>query len=95
MVDAEDAESRMKFIQDLYPECATYDKDKWFNEALDIKVDISEVPTHPDPLVMWKPKEPRFYEVKYRDDFDKSHWCRFQMAAKEQLAWVLQKMPFL
>ncbi len=95
MIDAKNDEERIKFIRNEYPQCVTYEKDKWFNEALKIKVDISEVPLHDDPLNPWKPKEPRFYEVKYQDDFENSHWYRFQMAAKEQLAWVLQKMTFL
>lgn len=95
IIDSANSKDRIELIRNEYPQCPEYDRDTWFTEALKIEVNADEVPFQDDPLIPWRPKEPRFYKIRFRDDFEKSHWYKFQMAAKGQLAWVLQKINIL
>jgi len=97
IVQAPDAASRMDAVRQTHTEIPVYDENQWINEALGFKRDLSEVPT-PDPSGTsgeTGTKNPRFVDVSFKENFEESHWHGFQVAAKKQLAAVLNMVRIL
>lgn len=97
IVQAPNAAYRMDAIKLAHPEIPSYDENQWINDALGFKRDLSEVPT-PDPSGTsgeTGTKNPRFVDISFKENFEKSHWHRFQGAAKKQLASVLNMIRIL
>ena len=97
IVQAPNAAYRMDVIKQTHPEIPFYDENLWINEALGFKRDLSEVPK-PDPSGTsgeTGTKNPRFVEVSFKGNFAESHWHKFQLAAKKQLASVLNMVRIL
>lgn len=94
IVDCKNSEERVKKIIEDY-EVDIYEKDKWIQEALELEVDLGEVPVADDPLRPWIRKEPRFYELTINEGFSESHWYKFQNACKKQIAWVLSNISII
>ncbi|GBE00860.1 MAG TPA: hypothetical protein ENH28_07675 [Euryarchaeota archaeon] len=85
IMNAEDKNKRIKHISEMYPEIEDYNSDKWINEALHFSRDASEI-SEPD-LLNPQISKPRFVGISVKNK--KSHWFRFQKAAKKQLSIVL------
>lgn len=97
IVQTPNAAYRMDVIRQAHPEIPSYDENQWINEALVFKRDMSEVPM-PDPTGTSGDsgtKNPRFVDISFKDNFGGSHWHRFQIAAKKQLAAVLNMVRIL
>jgi hypothetical protein len=86
-MDADDANERTSLVRSRYASIANYDEDKWISDALKFTRDPSEIPEY-DPLTgSPRPTRPRFVDISAKDP--DAHWFRFQIAAKKQLAAVL------
>jgi hypothetical protein len=84
---ANDFLERAELIKDKYSQIEDYDEDKWLNDALTFARDPSEIPAY-DPLTgNPQPARARFVDISVKDQ--DVHWFRFQIAAKKQLAMVL------
>lgn len=87
-MNAVDLNERVGLVRSKYPEIDVYDNDKWLREALAFTRDASEILSY-DPLTGNPgPTRPRFVDISVKDPA--AHWFRFQAAAKQQLAMVLE-----
>ena len=89
---ADSLSARIRLIRENYPQIEEYYQDRWINEALQFKRDISEIP-EPDVVSGTQTTRPRFVDISIKDP--NAHWFRFQEAAKRHLASVLSSVSVL
>ncbi len=100
LVEAPDMKSRIKMVKEMYSEIPTYDENRWIQEALKFERDPSEAVegddnNSSDIMGEVNIRYPRFVEIKFRDNFEQSHWYRFQIAAKKHLSLVISMIKVL
>lgn len=81
-------DERKKRIEKLIGELLKYDKDKWIADTIEVKLEETDEYDPSDPVGL-KPKK-RLIDIWLKDGFEKSHWYKFQIAAKTQLSEVFK-----
>jgi hypothetical protein len=82
-------DERKKRIESFIGELLSYDRDKWIADAVEFELEEADEDDPHDPLgIHGKKLVPT--DIHLKDNFEGSHWYKFQVAAKVQLSEVLK-----
>jgi hypothetical protein len=99
-INAKDYSRRIELIQNKYKELTMYDPDLWAKEAFIFKLGKGEFypfykPSESEPVDETVYTTHQVVEITPRSNFEKTNWYRFQIAAKQVLGSVLNKIEML
>ncbi len=100
LINAKDYPTRIQAIQDKYKDLGIYDPDLWVEEAFIFKVGKGETYPRMSPSPEAEVEETvytthKVIEITPRSNFEKTNWYKFQIASKQVLGAVINKIEML